>query len=226
MENIPNLRKIEIPLWKADVEGLPEDNKKFDLKDNTNYILMAHTNPIVPAAPRYKFLTYSGTNLASDFDRSVYTPATDLAFDSLKVNRTAGSLWQIEGVNGTFEDMRGRQYNALGNSLTLHTFAMMYLEMDIVSRSSTYDIADSGQANIFPNPASTELFIDMKLEKISQNVRVDIMSIDGKLAISSSFIGVQDSRLKIDISDVVSGTYNAVIHTDHGVITRKVIVQK
>ncbi len=226
LENIPNLRKIEIPLWKADVEGLPEENKKFDLKDNTNYVLMAHTNPILPSAAKYKFLTYSGSNLASDFDRSVYTSATDLAFDSLKVNRTAGSLWEIEGTNGTFEDMRGRQFDGLGNSVTLHTFAMMYLEMDIVSRSSTYDIAESGEAIIFPNPASTELFIDVKLEKVSQKVRVDILSIDGKLATSSSFSGVQDTRLKIDLSDVVSGTYNALIHTDQGVITRKVVVQK
>jgi Secretion system C-terminal sorting domain len=226
LENIPNLRKIEIPLWKADIEGLPEENKKFDLKDNTNYVLMAHTNPIVPTATRYKFLTYSGQDLASEFDRSVYTNATDLAFDSLKVNRTTGSLWAIDGADGTFEDMRGRTFDALGNSVTLNTFAMMYLEMDVVSRSSTYEIAEKGEANIFPNPASTELYIDVKLEKVSKNVRVDILTVDGKLATSANFSGIQEDRLKIDLSDLVSGTYNALIHTDHGVISRKVVVQK
>lgn len=226
LENIPNLRKIEIPLWQVDSEGLPAENKKIELKDNTTYLLMAHTNPITASAARFKFLTYNGFFLTSGFDRSIYPIATNLAFDLQDVNRTSGSLWQIEGTNGTFEDMRGRQFTILGNSQDLHSFANMYLEMDIASTSSTYEIAVSGEANIFPNPASTELFIDLALPQVSKNVKVDLMSIDGRVVTSASFQQVQDSRLRIELSDIVSGTYNALIHTDQGVITRKVVIQK
>jgi len=226
LESIPNLRNIEIPMWRADSEGLPEEGKKFDLKDNTTYFLVAHTNPINAISARMRFLTYNGSNLTSTFDRSVYHSATNLAFDSLKVNRTAGSLWEIEGTNGTFEDMRGRTFNVLGNSVTLHSFSVMYLEMDIVSRSSTYEFSGAAEANIFPNPASHELYVDILLENVSKNVRIDLVSVDGKIARSESFSNVKDARLKMDLSDIVSGSYTALIQTDQGVITRKVVIQK
>ena len=92
--------------------------------------------------------------------------------------------------------------------------------------TSTYDIADKAQVSTFPNPASRELFIDVTLENVSQNVRVDLVSIDGRMAVSKSFSNVQDSRLRLDLSGIVSGTYSVLIHTDKGLITRKVVVQK
>lgn len=226
IENIPNLRKIEIPLWRTDAEGLPEENKKISLKDTTTYLLMAHTNPLSASSTRFKFLSYSGFSLTSSFDRSIYQSATNLALDLINRRRNSGSLWQLAGNNGTFEDMRGRFFERVGNDVTLHSYANMYLEMDIASASSTYEIATDAEAKIYPNPASTELFIDLALPQVSKNVKVDLVAIDGKIASSTSFQQVQNASLRVDVNSVVSGTYNALIHTDAGVITRKVIIQK
>ena len=225
LENLTDYRNIQLPIYVPNSEGGPSENEtRVALKDNTNYFLTIHAAPTEPSAPRYKFLQYSGA--APDiYDRSVYPAATNLAFDTLKINRICGSYWQRAGLNNTYEDIRNRVYTRTGNE-TVDAWAMAYIEMDIVLKSSTYDIAEKGEASIFPNPASSELFLDVKLEKVSQNVRVDLISVDGKVVTSSSFSNVQDSRLKMDLTNIVSGSYNALINTDHGVISRKVIVQK
>ena len=98
--------------------------------------------------------------------------------------------------------------------------------MDLALASSTYDVTTSGEATLFPNPASSELYIDLTLPQVSKNVKVDLMSIDGRIVTSASFQQVLESRLRLDLTDIVSGTYNALIHTDEGVITRKVVIQK
>ncbi len=157
--------------------------------------------------------------------RSIYTEATNLALTESGQERYAGSFWNIEGVDEN--DIQDRVFDRLGNNITLFAFATMYLEMDIKElTNSTYDIAKSGTANVFPNPASRELYIDVTLDNVSANLRVDLVTIEGKVATSKSFSNVQDSRLKLDLSGLNSGTYTAMIHTDSGVIARKVVVQK
>ena len=125
---------------------------------------------------------------------------------------------------GSNEDIRGRTFGQFGNSLSLFSFAMMYLEMDVVLASSTYEVDKTGQ--IFPEPASQELYIDVALEKPSRSVRVELVTIDGKMALSRNFDNVQNTRLSLNLDGVISGTYNVLIHTDQGLITKKVIVQK
>lgn len=223
-DEISNARLIEIPLYAVDVEGSPIEGSEIVLKDNANYVLVAHASPLEPSAPRYRFLSYSGTMQDDPFDRSIYNEATNFALTEAGQTRFAGSLWNIEGVDET--DIADRIFDRLGNNVTLFSFATMYLEMDIKKASSTYDIAKSGTANVFPNPASRELYIDVTLDNVSANVRVDLVTIEGKVATSKSFTNVQDSRLKLDLSGLTSGTYTAMIHTDNGVIAKKVVVQK
>lgn len=225
LENLTDYRNIQLPIYVPNSEGGPSENEtRVALKDNTNYFLTIHASPTEPSAPRYKFLQYSGSE-TDIYDRSIYPAPANLAFDTLKINRICGSYWSRAGLNNTYEDIRNRAYVRTGSE-ALGAWSMAYIEMDVVLKSSTYDIAEKGEASIFPNPASSELFLDVKLEKVSQNVRVDLISVDGKVVTSSSFSNVQDSRLKMDLTNIVSGSYNALINTDHGVISRKVIVQK
>jgi hypothetical protein len=223
-DDISNPRLIEIPLFAVDAEGSAIEGSEIILKDNANYVLMAHTIPLEPSAPRYRFLSYSGTLQTSSFDRSIYNEGTNFALTEAGQTRFAGSLWNIDGVDDT--DIADRTFDRLGNNVSLYSFATMYLEMDIRLATSTYDIAKSGTANVFPNPASRELYIDVTLDNVSANVRVDLVTIEGKVATSKSFTNVQDSRLKLDLSGLTSGTYTAMIHTDNGVIAKKVVVQK
>jgi hypothetical protein len=224
LEAIDNLRNIELPLWGVDGDGQPVEDKKIELNDETMYFLVAHTSPLDPSSARYQFLTYSGFSQTSSLDRSIYPVAANFALEQAGETRRGGSLFELSGA-GT-DDVADRSFTILGNSATLFSFATMYLEMDITNPPvSTFNIAKAGTANVFPNPANRELYIDVTLDNVS-DVRVDLVSIEGKTVTTKSFEGVQDSRLKLDLGNLVSGTYTALIHTDKGVITKKVVVQK
>jgi hypothetical protein len=220
---IDNPRLIELPLYAADDQGNPIEGNEVLLKDDQNYVVVAHTRPLDPSFPRMKFLTYNGFSLTAALDRSTYAWPILNVLDSLKSNIKAGSLFEIEGVDES--DEADRDYNILGNTGTLFSLANMYLEMDIKQANSTYNITKTGSANVFPNPAIRELYIDVTLDNVS-DVKVELVSVDGKVVMSKSFEGVQDSRLKLDINTVASGSYTAMIHTNTGVIAKKVIVQK
>lgn len=223
LEGITNLRNIELPLWGVDADGQPLEGKEIALQDEATYFLAAHTNPLDPSTNRYQFLTYSGFSQTSALDRSIYPVASNFALEQAGETQRGGSLFEISGASP--EDVIDRSFTVLGNSQTLFSFATMFLEMDIKKSTSTYDIAKAGTVSAFPNPASRELYLDVTLDNVS-DVRVDLVSIEGKTVTSKSFEGVQDSRLKLDLGNLVSGTYTAMIHTESGVITKKVIVQK
>jgi hypothetical protein len=158
----------------------------------------------------------------SAFDRSVNYSAATLAFDTLAIaNRSAGSLFALDGASDA--DVADRNFEIVQNGPTQ---SAAYLEMDLRQASSTYDVVKSADVKTFPNPASRELYIDLTLEKASKEVRIELISMDGKVVAEKEFGSVLDARLKMDLGQVVSGTYNALIHTDNGVVTRKVVVQK
>lgn len=221
---IDDFRNIPVQLFVPNADGGPSEEKLKSLKDNTNYFLTVNTAPLDPSFDRYQFLQYSG-NGSDVFDRSVYVAPVNFALDSLKMNRLCGTYWQRVGVDNTYDDIRSRTYQRLGNE-GFGTWSMLYLEMDVEKAESTYNVNSTAEVKVFPNPAARELYIDITLENVSNNVKVDLVSMDGKTVLSKSFDGVQDSRLKIDLTNVTTGTYSALIHTNEGVITKKVIVQK
>lgn len=222
-DEIENLRSFTVDVFAPDAEGGPSEDKVV-LEDNTSYFVTAHTAPFDGSAPRYTFLQHSGAGNDS-YDRSVYPFATNFAFDTLEINRVAGTFWNLDGVDGSYEDIRSRQYEIIGNS-TFGAFATAYIDFQVGGTSSTYDIKSNIEVTTFPNPASTELYIDITLENVSNDVRVELVGMDGKVVANKSYTNVLDSRLKLDLSSVPAGAYSALIHTNEGVATKKVIVQK
>lgn len=222
-DEIENLRSFNVEVFAPDAEGAPSEQRVI-LEDATNYFVTAHSAPFDGAAPRYEFLQHSGAGNDS-YDRSVYPFATNFAFDTLEIDRIVGTFWQLEGVDGSYEDIRNRQYQIIGNS-TFGAFATAYLDFIVAGKSSTYDVQSSIEVKTFPNPASSELYIDITLESVSNTVRVELVGMDGKVVANKTFSNVLDSRLKLDLSSVPAGAYSALIHTNEGVATKKVIVQK
>lgn len=216
-----NIRNLTVPVIGVDSQGDLDEKRSVLLKNNTQYLVMVHTDN--QGKSQQQLLGHTPRVFNAD-QQSMYYEATNLAYDSLKINRSCGSFYNWHAGQSA-DDIQTRDFYKVNPPFGLGA-TIVYLEMDIASTSSTYEIAASGEANIFPNPASTELFIDLALPQVSKNVKVDLMSIDGRVVTSASFQQVQDSRLRIELSDIVSGTYNALIHTDQGVITRKVVIQK
>jgi len=220
-----NPRNIEADIWGVDEDGFYVEGKDALLDNNTQYLLMIHSTFFTNV--KQEFLGHVPRVFNQDQQSMLYQ-AVNLAYDSLGMNRASGSFFNF--TSGTSEDDPAlRDYYQVANEGPAFNLGgtNAYVEMDIEEvQTSTYDIAKSGIATLFPNPAARELFIDAAFEKVSQNVRVDLISIDGRIAVSKSFSNVKDSRLSLDLSDVVSGTYSVLIHTDSGVITRKAVVQK
>jgi len=217
--SIDNPRSIEIPVFGLDADGNADESKEVNLKDNTNYIVMAHTAPLDPSVERYQLLGYTARTFTA-FDRSVNYSAASLAFDTLKIDRSAGSLFGLDGAST--EDVEDRNYEIVQNGATQ---SAVFLEMDLRESTGTYDVNDKAQVTTFPNPASRELYIDLTLENPS-DVRIEMVAMDGRIAATKSFGGVSDSRLRLELGGVISGKYSVLIHTANGVITRKVVVQK
>lgn len=218
----PDFRNITVPIWAVDGDGNPMENIEIRLKNNTNYVIAANTEPLDPTVPRYEFLGYTGRT-GNSFDRSSNYFAINVAFDSTDLaDRVAGSLFGVSGAS--VDDVNERSFEIISNG-ALRT--AVYLEMDIdILSSSTYDIATSGKVNVFPIPANNDIYFDLELEKVSNEVRIDLIGLDGKLVTSQKFNNVKDDRVKMDISLLPSGSYTALINTAQGVITKKVIVTK
>jgi hypothetical protein len=132
----------------------------------------------------------------------------------------AGSLFGISGE--TEDDVETRTFESIENG-SLQSVAFIDVTLSLVK--STYDFNEDAQVSTFPNPANREMYIDVTL-KAASDVKVELVAMDGKSAVTQAFGKVQDERLKINLENVVSGAYSVLIHTDRGVITRKVVVQK
>ncbi len=222
-DEIEDLRSFNVDVFTPDAEGAPSETRVI-LEDNTSYFVTANSAPFDGAAPRYTFLQHSGAGNDS-YDRSVYPFATNFAFDTLEINRIVGTYWNLDGIDGSYDDIRSRQYRIIGNS-TFGAFATAYIDFNVVNTTSTFDIKSNLKVTTFPNPAASELYIDITLENVSSSVRVELVGMDGKVVANKTFTNVLDSRLKLDLSSVPAGAYSALIHTNEGVATKKVIVQK
>jgi hypothetical protein len=216
---IPNLRAIEIPLHGLADDGSVDETKVIKLEDNTSYIVAVHTAPLDPTL-QYQILGYAGRTFSS-FDRSMNYSAVRLAQDSVPgLPFGAGSLFGISGE--TEDDVETRTFESIENG-SLQSVAFIDVTLSLVK--STYDFNEDAQVSTFPNPANREMYIDVTL-KAASDVKVELVAMDGKSAVTQAFGKVQDERLKINLENVVSGAYSVLIHTDRGVITRKVVVQK
>ncbi|MCB9308523.1 MAG: T9SS type A sorting domain-containing protein [Lewinellaceae bacterium] len=215
---IADLRNIEVDLTGPDGEGKPQ------LQDNTTYVVVLNTNPFDPGAERYQLLGYSDTDLGID-GRSIYPAPANTAFDQLNQIRRAGSVWKRDGESTDIDEIRSREMGRLGNE-GLNSHMIMNIEVAMARVVKTYDFLASGDVTVFPNPANRDLYFDISLKNLSDDVTIDIMSIDGRTVASKSFKNIQDDRLKVDVSSLTSGQYTALIKTDDGVISKKVTVQK
>jgi len=226
-DELTSFRNIEVKLSVPDLEGGydPESTAEITLKDKTHYLVAAHAEPFQASTPRFQFLgTRAGINTA--FLRGLFDGVTNFAWGELGIPRYSGSF--ADRSTGVSDEVRERLNRSISQGIqgSGNQRVNSYLPLTIAQSTSTYDLASVGEAKLFPNPAAREFYVDVTLDKVSSNVRIDLITIDGKLASSRNYSNVQDDRLKFDLAGVPSGTYTAMIHTDHGVLNKKVIVQQ
>ncbi|MGI6470525.1 MAG: T9SS type A sorting domain-containing protein [Paludibacteraceae bacterium] len=72
------------------------------------------------------------------------------------------------------------------------------------------------QLSIYPNPVSSELRVSSENLKINA---IEITDLTGKIVLVSN-------KTDINVSNLSNGTYLVNIHSDKGIVTKKIIVKK
>ncbi|MEK7255990.1 MAG: T9SS type A sorting domain-containing protein, partial [Bacteroidota bacterium] len=82
------------------------------------------------------------------------------------------------------------------------------------------------KVELFPNPASNLLNVEMALEKTMEKVYLRVVNSKGQVMHQADFQNFQQDKLQIDISQFAAGNYLVFITTDAGQAVRKFAVQR
>ncbi|NNL90823.1 MAG: T9SS type A sorting domain-containing protein, partial [Saprospiraceae bacterium] len=166
--------------------------------------------------------------------RSFLHGATNLAFDSLGRDIIVGSfLEDITATTGPREikdllinsDLMGQ--GSTGNFGVLYDFRVPSIAMTIQARSvGTEDLTNDLSIDVFPNPATDKVFINLELETVSQAVNVEFINAKGQKVLTKDFANIKSNKLEIPTAHLASGFYNVNIRTEEGLTSKKVMIQK
>lgn len=88
--------------------------------------------------------------------------------------------------------------------------------------TSVNEIAENSEINLFPNPVTSELFIQFD-QNTNAPIHVDVLNITGQVVYS--FSGSANDILKIDTADWGRGLYLARINSGEKIVSRKIILE-
>lgn len=162
---------------------------------------------------------------------------------NLVVNNGSGSGSYYPGENPVitaYDAPVGQEFNmwvvnsglvTLSNeNAELTYFTMPEEDVEITATySSLVSIEEtkSEQVRIYPNPANSELFIDLQIHN-SSVVEVSLLDISGREIVYNTIspqISPGKNSLRIPIENIKSGTYIVKLGFENKVLTRKIVVQ-
>jgi hypothetical protein len=211
-EEFENRRNIEV--------SLAPDGTSFGdavlLEDDQMYLAAVHWSSTIPANTNAPMLS---VNLFSNNPeiRQFYTQPVRWAMAQRGIERRATmTAW---GNSDT--DIEERALAPLDHRA-------LYLELDIEPvESNTKDIKDHFlKLNLYPNPSRDRLILELSLGAVSNNVWVDISTLEGKKFVTKQLKNVESESIEFNTSNLTSGMYFMSIRTDAGVTTRRFIVQR
>lgn len=85
---------------------------------------------------------------------------------------------------------------------------------------------DNSKINVFPNPTTDFVSVDLDLADISKNVDITITDINGRVIATQSFSNVQSDRFTFDVQDYAAGNYFIRVRTEEGFRTKHFSVVK
>ncbi|MEM9991999.1 MAG: PA domain-containing protein, partial [Bacteroidota bacterium] len=92
---------------------------------------------------------------------------------------------------------------------------------------STSDVVlETSKLNIAPNPATDFVNIDFAFDTPADEVRLNLLDVQGRLVKSVTVENILNDTYRFDISDLSTGTYLLSVRSPEGVTARKVMVTK
>jgi hypothetical protein len=90
--------------------------------------------------------------------------------------------------------------------------------------SAVQDIAALGSVRVYPNPASSELFVDLSLQQAA-DVQISLYTVTGALVYQRNFNNQLTPLLSLSVGELPQGIYNLHITAPGETKTAKVVVQ-
>ncbi|HPQ20760.1 MAG TPA: T9SS type A sorting domain-containing protein [Saprospiraceae bacterium] len=210
-------RVITVPVYKLDSE---EALVLEDFEDGQEYNLLVavNFNPIDPGttgtggeALWYFYAANSNSNGDINPAANVFALAT-FADDPINL---AGCVFG----SGSSGDEADRVLDQSG-ALVWH----IPVELDIVTSSN--DLDPNISFEVFPNPTTDYVNVDLSFENIEDQVTILVNDITGKNVITKQYYKVSDKNVRLDVSNLASGVYSVLVSTNSGFNSTKLTIQK
>ena len=118
-----------------------------------------------------------------------------------------------------------RFYNG-GFSTGVNAYLRLYLEFGTTSSEEVKESISNAIINVFPNPTSEFVTVDVALNDLSEAVNIMIIDINGRVVANENFSNIQNDKLTFDVSNYAEGNYFVRIQTDNGFEVKQFIVVK
>ena len=91
---------------------------------------------------------------------------------------------------------------------------------------STRELSDDIAIEVFPNPASVEINLNLDITETAEELNVQIVDIAGKVVLSRDYDNVKTMKEAYNISNLSDGIYFMHINTSLGIQTKRIVVAK
>jgi hypothetical protein len=125
-------------------------------------------------------------------------------------------------VLGILGNLADESYSSLGFGYDFVPVA----RVSMVEISSVKDFQLNGNLSVFPNPANTEVALNMEFNEMMKDVTIQLFDINGRLIDSRRMDNVTKQQVSFNTSQLVSGTYVFKVTTEKGVRSERFSVQR
>jgi len=213
--NIVGNFTYEIAAGTADVLDLLVSLENFIADETTDPILLsANTNYVLAAG-----LTSAGTSkieLSSTNDNELN--ATGFLTDSLTNIPRFSSMWNTTSDDG-----------GINNDLTVLNVSprlRMHINEYDTSVSTNNPLDDANQVNVYPNPATEVVNMELDLVENLNNAVVRIVDLNARNVMEVVYEDLSSQTLTYSVANLAAGTYFLKIQSDKGYITKKFTIVK
>ncbi|MFK8104402.1 MAG: T9SS type A sorting domain-containing protein [Saprospiraceae bacterium] len=181
------------------------------LEDNTHYLIMGQVVHPTPGTGAFVFWQVN--------ENYVYS-ATILRQDQL------GDVLNYGSFLGTGATATDGAFEALAGSDDSPAVLHLGIKEPSVIISTEDVLADNNEVNLFPNPVSEMVNLEIKLVKEVNNLTVEIVDVTGRMVFNNNFGSLQEETLNIDVNTLTNGTYFLTVKSALGSRTERFVIQK
>lgn len=107
-----------------------------------------------------------------------------------------------------------------------NSIVRLHLDGYITTSTEGVAVLDNAKINVFPNPTTDFVTVDLELDNVSENVEVQITDVNGRTLATQNFSNVQNNKFTFDVKNYAAGNYFIRVQTEEGFKTKHFTVIK